>query len=69
MDIYFEGSVPYLDHQQFLLATWKMSMPVLTFWWACGMSPAIVDDAFYFLMTLQIEKGSNCAEQLNDVVL
>lgn len=32
-------------------------------------TPAIVDDVFNFLMTLQSEEGSNFAEKLNDVVL
>ncbi|KAL5133241.1 hypothetical protein HKD37_03G006604 [Glycine soja] len=32
-------------------------------------TPAIVDDVFDFLMTLQSEEGSNFAEKLNDVLL
>ena len=66
---HYQRSVPDLD-QQFLLGTWKMSMPCWTFRWACGIcSQAILDDVFYFLTTLQSEEGSNCAEQLNDVIL
>jgi len=41
----------------------KNEFAVWTFWWSCGISRYCRWCNLLFLMTLQTEEGSNCAEQ------